>query len=84
MKSNKVIHIVFHMLLISYPQSLINLISKWIIIAVDKSLKCSYFPHFKAQVKRNIPYKSTLKTPQNALKIARNPTKTTLFTSILY
>lgn len=64
MKLNKVINIVFHKLLISYPQSLINLISKWRIIAVDKSLKCSYFPHFKAQVKRNIP----IKTPQKHLK----------------
>ena len=57
MKLNKVIHIVFHRMLISYPQSLINLISKWIIIAVYNSLKCSYFSHFKAQVKRNIPIK---------------------------
>lgn len=64
MKSNIVINIVFHMMLISYMYSLINIIIKRIIIIVDNSLKYSYFPHFNAQVKRNIPSKP----PQKHIK----------------
>ena len=42
------------------------------------------FPHFNAQVKRNIPLKNTQKTHQNTTKIPINPIKTILYVSILY
>lgn len=42
------------------------------------------FPHFNAQVKRNIPSKTPIKTPQNTTKTSINPIKTTLYLSILY